>query len=71
VELRRLIELIAQATGKSPQINRLPPAAGDVPITFANIGKARRLLGYNPSFPLEKGVPLFVEWYRKNISKVE
>jgi UDP-glucuronate 4-epimerase len=70
VELRRLIELIAQATGKSPQINRLPPAAGDVPITYANIEKARRLLGYNPSFPIEKGVPLFVDWYRKNVSGV-
>ncbi|MGO8702945.1 MAG: NAD-dependent epimerase/dehydratase family protein [Candidatus Brocadiia bacterium] len=67
VELRRLIELIAQATGKTPQINRLPPAAGDVPITFANIEKARRLLGYNPSFPIESGVPLFVEWYRKTV----
>ena len=67
VELRRLIELIALATGKTPQINRLPPAAGDVPITFANIEKARRLLGYNPSFPIENGVPLFVEWYRKTM----
>jgi UDP-glucuronate 4-epimerase len=70
VELRRLIELIALATGKSPQINRLPPAAGDVPITFANIEKARRLLGYNPSFPIENGVPLFVEWYRKTMGEM-
>jgi len=65
VEVRRLLELIAQATGKQPKLKFLPPAPGDVPATFADIAKARRLLGYHPSFPLERGVPLFVEWYRR------
>ncbi len=63
VELRYLIELISQATGKSPKLRRLPPQPGDVPVTFADISKARRLLGYAPSFPIEKGIPIFVEWY--------
>jgi len=66
VELKHLIELIAQATGKTPKLKHLPMQPGDVPATFANISKARRLLGYNPGFPIEKGVPLFVEWYRKS-----
>jgi UDP-glucuronate 4-epimerase len=65
VEVRRLIELIAQATGKQPKLKFMPPAPGDVPATYADITKARRLLGYDPSFPLERGIPLFVEWYRR------
>jgi len=37
---------------------------GDVPITFADISKAKRLLGYNPRTKIEEGVPKFVEWFR-------
>ena len=65
VEVKRLIELIAQAAGKTPRLKYLPPAPGDVPATYADITKARRLLRYDPGFPLEKGIPLFVEWYRR------
>lgn len=65
VEVKYLIELIAQATDKRPQLKFLPPAPGDVPITCADITKARRLLGYDPKFPIEKGIPIFVEWYRR------
>jgi UDP-glucuronate 4-epimerase len=65
VELRTLIDLIARATGKTPRIKRLPPQPGDVAATYADISKARRLLGYNPSFPIERGIPIFVEWYRR------
>ena len=66
-ELRRLIEVVAQATGKQPRIKRMPPQPGDVAATYADISKARRLLGYNPAFPIERGIPLFVEWYRRNV----
>jgi len=65
VEVSYLIELIARATGKQPRLKFLPPAPGDVPATCADITKARRLLGYDPSVPLERGIPLFVEWYRR------
>jgi len=41
----------------------LPPQAGDVPITYADISKSRRVLGYDPQYPIEKGIRLFVEWY--------
>jgi len=64
VELRALIALIEKATGKTAQINRQPMQPGDVPITFADISKARRLLGYNPQVPIEDGIARFVEWYR-------
>ena len=64
VELRALIALIEKATGKTAQINRQPMQPGDVPITYADISKARRLLGYNPQVPIEDGIARFVEWYR-------
>jgi len=66
-ELRRLIELVAQATGREPKIRREPPQPGDVDATYADISRARQSLGYNPGFPIEKGIPLFVEWYRKHV----
>ncbi len=65
VELRRLIEMIEGCVGKQARIERLPDQPGDVPITYADISKARRLLGYRPSVPIGKGVAEFVEWFKK------
>jgi UDP-glucuronate 4-epimerase len=38
---------------------------GDVPQTFADISKARRLLGYNPQTQIEEGISRFVEWFNE------
>ncbi len=65
VELDRLIELLEQAMGVKAEINRQPAQPGDVPITFANIKKAQRLLGYNPQVKIEDGIPRFIEWFRQ------
>ena len=65
VELDRLIELLEQAMGEKAEINRQPAQPGDVPITFANIEKAQRLLGYNPQVKIEDGIPRFIEWFRQ------
>lgn len=64
VELRELITLIERATGRTAKINRQPTQPGDVPVTFADIAKASRLLGYNPQVPIETGIARFVEWCR-------
>jgi len=37
---------------------------GDVPITYADISKARRLLNYNPHTKIEAGIQEFVRWYQ-------
>src|SRR5580658_3527434 len=66
VKLSELIGLIEQALGKAAVIDRQPLQPGDVPITFADISKARRMLGYHPQVKAEKGIPLFVDWFRKN-----
>jgi UDP-glucuronate 4-epimerase len=67
VQLWYLISLIENALGKKAIIDRQPAQPGDVPITYANIGKARSLLGYSPGIRVEQGIPLFVEWFRQNV----
>ncbi len=66
VKLSELISLIEQALGKKAIIDRQPLQPGDVPITFADISKASAKLGYHPKVKVEKGIPLFVDWFRKN-----
>jgi UDP-glucuronate 4-epimerase len=69
VKLSELIALIENALGKKAVIDRQPMQPGDVPITFADISKAREKLGYNPQVKAAKGIPLFVDWFRKNGQK--
>ena len=65
--LARLIELIGEAVGTKPRIERLPPQAGDVQRTFADVSHARELFGYAPTTPVEAGIPRFVEWMKSRI----
>src|ERR671921_724654 len=64
VELRELIELLEKELGREAAIDRKPLQPGDVPQTFADISKARRLLGYDPKTPIEEGIRRFVEWFK-------
>ncbi len=66
VPLSHLIALLEKSLGQKAIIDRRPPQPGDVPITFANIDKARSRLGYSPRVTIEQGIPLFVEWFRQN-----
>ena len=64
VELRELIALLEQELGQKAVIDRQPLQPGDVPQTFADITKARRLLGYNPQTQIEQGIRKFVDWFK-------
>lgn len=66
VELRELIALLETELGKKAIIERLPLQPGDVPRTFADVTKARTLLGYNPRTPIEDGIRQFVRWFREH-----
>jgi UDP-glucuronate 4-epimerase len=66
VAVRELVQLIEKAVGKKARIRQLPPQAGDVPITCADISKAKRLLGYNPRVGIEDGIQRFAEWFRSH-----
>jgi UDP-glucuronate 4-epimerase len=67
VRLAELIDLLEHAVGKKALQQRLPDQPGDVPITWANIDKAKRLLGYSPATPMEQGLRNFVAWYRSGL----
>jgi UDP-glucuronate 4-epimerase len=64
VQLKDLIAAIERELGTKAKINRLPEQPGDVPLTCADISKARRLLGYNPTTPFSQGLPKFIDWFR-------
>lgn len=63
--LRSLISQLEAAMGKKAILRFCPAQPGDMQITFASIDKARHLLGYQPTTPVEDGIPRFVEWYRQ------
>lgn len=62
--LMRLIALIEDACGKKAAIDFRPMQPGDVARTYADIDAIRRDLGYEPTTPIDVGIPAFVEWFR-------
>ena len=65
IQLNRLIGVLEAAIGKKAIIDRQPEQPGDLPLTHADISKARRLFGYDPSTPIEAGIAHFVEWLQR------
>jgi len=65
VELRELIALIEKELDMPAVIDRKPLQPGDVPQTYADISKARELLGYDPQTQIEEGIEKFVHWFRE------
>jgi len=63
IQLRDLIVAIENALGKKAKINRLPEQPGDMPLTCADVSKARKLVGYNPTTRLSDGLPRFIDWF--------
>jgi nucleoside-diphosphate-sugar epimerase len=63
VSLNDLISTIEQALGKKATINQLPEQPGDVPITSADVSKAKALIGFKPTTSIAQGVPKYVEWF--------
>jgi UDP-glucuronate 4-epimerase len=63
ISLKRMIELLERELGKNAVLDRQPLQPGDVPLTFADISKARKQLGYDPKVKFEKGIHLFAEWF--------
>jgi UDP-glucuronate 4-epimerase len=63
IQLKDLIASIENALGKRAKIKQLPEQPGDMPLTCADISKARKLLGYNPTIRLSEGLPKFIDWF--------
>jgi len=66
VSLKELIASIEEVTGKKALIEQHPEQPGDVPKTFADINKAKNLLGYDPQTTLKNGLKKFYEWFVEN-----
>lgn len=66
VSLKEMIETIGKAVGKEPKIKQYPMQPGDVDRTYADVTKAKKLIGYEPKVSFEKGIKNFVEWYKQN-----
>ena len=64
VRLDRLVELLEEALGRKAIIDSQPPQPGDVPLTFADISKARKMLGYEPQVKIEEGIRRFARWFQ-------
>jgi UDP-glucuronate 4-epimerase len=66
IQLKELISAIENALGKKAKVNRLPEQPGDMPLTYADISKARKLLGYKPTTKLSEGLQKFIDWFLRS-----
>ena len=64
ITLADLVAAIESATGKKAHLDGRPDQPGDVPVTFASVEKAERLLGFRARVPLAEGLRRSVEWNR-------
>ncbi|MFN2433343.1 MAG: GDP-mannose 4,6-dehydratase [Gemmatimonadota bacterium] len=63
VRLDELLEMLQAALGLQGQVRHEDGPPGDVKRTWADISKARRLLGYEPKVPIEEGIREFAAWF--------
>ncbi len=66
VTLKEMIKTIGEVLNIEPKIKQLPMQLGDVDRTYADIIKAKNLLGYNPKTTFKEGITNFVKWYKEN-----
>jgi UDP-glucuronate 4-epimerase len=64
VTLSKLVSVLEEEIGKKAILDKLPMQPGDVEKTYADISKAKQLIGYNPTFSFENGIKEFVRWYK-------
>lgn len=62
--LMDMIRYLGDALGIEPEMEMLPMQPGDVPITYADIERARMKLGYTPTTSLQEGLTKFVKWFK-------
>lgn len=66
IELEKFITLLENSLEKKAKKRYVPMQSGDVLVTYANIDHSKNLLGYSPETPIEKGIPIFIEWFKNN-----
>jgi len=63
ITLLQMVQTIEKVLGKKAVLHFLPMQVGDVNATYADISKAKKLLGYAPSISFEEGIKRFISWY--------
>jgi UDP-glucuronate 4-epimerase len=66
ISLIEMVRHLEDALGKKALLRFLPNQPGDMETTFADIERARRVLGYSPRKPFKDGIRLFADWFKKN-----
>lgn len=64
IRLDEMIAAVGEAVGVTPEVNVLENQPGDVPRTYADVSRAKRLLAWEPQWTLAEGLAEFVTWYR-------
>ena len=63
ISLKELVEIIEENIGKKAVLNKMPMQLGDVPITYSNISKAKKMLGFSPETDIKDGIKKFADWF--------
>lgn len=66
ISLKEMIDTIARILGVEAKIKQMPMQPGDVERTYADVSKAKKLIGYEPKTSFEDGISNFVKWYKEN-----
>jgi UDP-glucuronate 4-epimerase len=64
ISLMELVSTLEDALGRKARLKWLPEQTGDMKVTYADISKSRRVLGYNPSTPFREGIRIFADWFQ-------
>lgn len=65
VSLKEMVEIIENTLGKKAILDIQPMQPGDVDKTYADISKAKSMIGYDPQTNFAEGIRKFVEWYKR------
>ncbi|MEI6749530.1 MAG: SDR family NAD(P)-dependent oxidoreductase [Bacteroidales bacterium] len=64
--LNTLVQMLEKASGRKAILDKQPSQPGDVNVTYADISKARSVIGYNPAYDMTGGINEFIKWYLAN-----
>ncbi|MDR2884241.1 MAG: SDR family NAD(P)-dependent oxidoreductase [Deferribacteraceae bacterium] len=69
ISLSQMVETLEECSGRKAILNRLPQQPGDVNTTFADITKAKEVLGYNPGVDFKTGITKFIQWFEDDLHR--
>ena len=64
IEIRQIIAMLESSLGSQAKIEHKPERPEDLPVTFADLTKAERLLNYSPQVPIAEGIEEFCRWFQ-------